>query len=133
MQGIREQLRQIRKLPHSRLEVAVEDNKVTVSLPGGRRQHIEIERDGDWYVFTSVILGKAGTDRMAWLNFAERVWDRNRWTDVVAFHMDGRGRLVGCITQRAETVDLEELKFYLACLARECDRMEYLLTGQDAR
>jgi len=133
MQKIREQLRRIKRLPHSRLKVAVEDNEVTVTLPNGRHQHIEIKREGDQYVFTSIVLGKAETDRIKWLDFAKRVWDRNRQSDVVAFHLDERDRLVGCIAQWVKTVDLEELQFYLACLARECDRMEYLLTGQDAR
>ena len=58
-----------------------------------------------------------------------RLW--NRSTDVVTFRFDRRGGLEGYIEQRAETVSPEELHFYLVCLAREADRLEFLLTGQD--
>ena len=42
-----------------------------------------------------------------------------------------RNSVEAWIRQRASTLQAEELKFYVAQLAREADRFEYLLTGKD--
>lgn len=112
-----------------RLEL--EADAVTVILPNDHRQRIAVERRGAHYVLSSVVIGQA---RVAGLGRAEllpRLWERNRVTNVVAFTLDKRGRLIGQIEQIAETLDLDELATYLHWLARECDGLEYLLTGQD--
>ncbi len=62
---------------------------------------------------------------------AEKIWDRNRYSDVVEFCIDAGGELVGRVEQVADTLDPEELYFFLRRLAQECDRFEYLLTGKD--
>ena len=40
---------------------------------------------------------------------------------------------IGLIDQPIESVHRKELRFYLETLARECDRLEYILTGADLR
>jgi len=65
------------------------------------------------------------------LSFADTIWRRNRQTEVVNFTLDGQNRLVGRVDHPAETLDAAELFFYLTRLAVECDRMEYLLTGEN--
>jgi len=120
-------------LPDSRLKVSYRDGSADVTLGGGRGQTVKIERDGDGYVFTSVVLGsargKAQHDDQPTL--AERLWRRNRQTDVVNFTFDQQHRLIGRVEHLADSLDAEELFFYLSRLAIECDRMEYLLTGEN--
>jgi hypothetical protein len=52
--------------------------------------------------------------------------------DLITFAFDDRDNLVGVIEQPVLTLDYEELKLYIETLARECDRFEYILTGDDA-
>ena len=42
-----------------------------------------------------------------------------------------RAVAIGLIEQPIESVHPKDLKFYLETLARECDRLEYILTGAD--
>ena len=49
------------------------------------------------------------------------------------FTIDHQERVVGRIDQPIESLHAKELKFYLETLARECDRLEYILTGTDTR
>jgi hypothetical protein len=50
---------------------------------------------------------------------------------LVAFGFDKRDRLVGIVEQPIATMAPEELRFYVEMLAKECDRFEYVLTGED--
>ena len=120
-------------LPDSRLTVSYEAGSARVELGGGRSQTVRIERDGDGYVFTSVVLGTVRADehRQDLPALANRLWQRNRQTDVVNFTFDRHNRLIGRIEHPANTLDAEELYFYLSRLAIECDRLEYLLTGKN--
>jgi hypothetical protein len=49
----------------------------------------------------------------------------------VAFAFGRDDRLVGIIEQPIATMSPEELLFYVQMLAEECDRFEYMLTGED--
>lgn len=106
--------------------------RVDVTL-GNRGQAIKFERDGTDYVFTSVVLGRAAVtkDVQRWRRLAMLAWQRNAEHQLVTFAFDQRDRLVGQIRHLAEHLDSEELELYVATLARECDRLEYLLTGRD--
>lgn len=102
-----------------------------VDHPDGRSQKIRVRREGDRYVFTSRVIGARRVEGLSWEELAQLVWHRNRVTPLVAFMLDGRGRLVGRIEQPVATLDPEELHAYLLLLARECDRLEFVLTGRD--
>lgn len=125
--------RVIQKVTDSRLKVEAGPGWVKVMLGEGRSQTVHIQREDDRYVFTSVVLGATRTEqqRKDLMGFAERVWFRNRQTDVVNFTIDLQNRLVGRIENLADSLDDDELFFYLSRLAIECDRMEYLLTGDN--
>ncbi len=104
---------------------------VNVVFVSGRRQLITAERRGDHYVLTSVILGRVRAETIGREELLPLIWQHNRETDVVAFNLDARGRLVAQIQQVAETLEANELATYLYWLAREADRLEYVLTGKD--
>jgi hypothetical protein len=133
MDRIERLLGKVSTLPDSQLKVSYQDGRAQIDLGSGRGQTVFIERDGDCYVLTSVVLGATRTGQQSddLVTFAGTLWRRNRQTDVVNFIIDGQNRLVGRIDHPAETLDAAELFFYLARLAIECDRMEYLLTGEN--
>lgn len=106
-------------------------NRLEAVFPNGRRQRMIIERQGERYILTSVVLTSKRVKEFWRSELLPHLWKRNRETNVVAFSLDRQDRLVGQIEQLAETVDVDELAFYIALLARECDRFEYALTGQD--
>jgi hypothetical protein len=92
---------------------------------------VEIEREGEMYVLTSRVLGSSRAADLSAFDRVQHVWRRNRENGVVELVLDSSGRVVGRIEQVAETLDREELEYYLGVLAEECDRLEYLLTGRD--
>lgn len=99
----------------------------------GRRQVVRVARDGEVYRFSSIVLPAAQVTRSdrAWRLLAVRAWQRNARKTLVAFTFDDDDCLIGVIEQPAATLDAAELKFYVDVLARECDRFEYVLTGED--
>jgi hypothetical protein len=102
-----------------------------IVFPNERRQRVAVEHQGERYVLTSVVLKSRQVEEIGRTEVLIRLWQRNRETSVVAFSLDKWGQLVGQIEQLAETIDSEELVFYLKLLARECDQFEYVLAGQD--
>ena len=106
-------------------------NRVRISLSRiGRSQVVRLARRKNRYVFSSVVARATAVneDRRA---LAFRIWRRNALKAVVTFTIDRRERVIGLIEQPIESVHPKELKFYLETLARECDRLEYILTGAD--
>ena len=105
--------------------------ELTVEFSDGRKQRIHIERRSGRYLLTSVVLGRARVEEIGSTHLLPLLWQRNRETNVVAFDIDQRGRLIGRVEQVAETLDAEELAIYTKWLARQCDRLEYILSGLD--
>jgi hypothetical protein len=124
-------LAEVRELPGTKLRLAYRAGEAVVSFPDGRTQTIHVRRVGDSYLLTSRVIGSTKAGNMEPADLARRIWSRNRVTDVVEFALDESGRLIGRIEQVAETLNRNELEFYLTALAQECDRLEYLLTGRD--
>jgi hypothetical protein len=120
-------------LPDSQLRVTYQAGCAKIAFDGGRSQNVFVERDRDRYVFTSIVLSaeRVARQRENLSHFVDRLWRRNRQTDVVNFTFDLRNRLIGRIEHPADTLDAEELYFYLSRLAIECDRLEFVLTGQN--
>jgi hypothetical protein len=58
-------------------------------------------------------------------------WLRNRAVPLVGFRIDRRNRLVGEAWIPKAGLTAEEFQLYVRTVAIECDRFEYLLTGQD--
>jgi hypothetical protein len=85
------------------------------------------------YVFLSVIAGREVVVRnqRRKRELARSVWRKNALNEIVTFAFDDLDRLIGVVEQPVATVDHEEVRGYIETLARECDRFEYALTGED--
>jgi len=107
--------------------------RVRVSLSRhGRSQDVRVARRRNHYVFTSVV-AHAGAVNENRRSLAFRLWRRNALMAVVTFTIDRRDRVIGLIDLPIESAHPKEIRFYLETLARECDRLEYILTGADTR
>jgi hypothetical protein len=112
-----------------------EGDHIRVTLrEAGRSQTIHVSRDDDRYVFRSVVLpaSQVTRDDEHWRRIAYRTWRRNASKELVTFAFDSQDRLVGVMEVPASTLDRDELDLYIETLAKECDRFEYALTGEDA-
>ena len=99
----------------------------------GRRQSITFERRDELYVLTSVVLSatEVTSNVRRWRELARLAWQRNAEQELVTFGFDKKERLIGQIQHPERYLDREEVEVYIEALARECDRFEYLLSGQD--
>ncbi|MCL4205470.1 MAG: hypothetical protein KJ000_23555 [Pirellulaceae bacterium] len=120
-------------LPDSKLQVSYEAGCANIKLGNDRSQKVIVERRQNCYLFTSTVLsaGRVASLRRDLPDFVDRMWRRNQQTDVVNFTFDRENRLIGRIEHPADTLDAEELYFYLSRLAIECDRLEFVMTGQN--
>ena len=107
---------------------------VTVRFSRNARGHqVRLGRRDDLYVLSAIVLPAAevtASDEQ-WRNIAYKAWRRNSMTELVTFAFDNEDRLIGLIEVPVATLDREELEAYIDTLARECDRFEFALTGQD--
>lgn len=131
MRSAAEAARGLRRIPGTRLEAELAGDGLLVRLPGGRSQRIRIEEQDGRLVLSSAVAPPSALAHLSDREIAEILWRRNRETDVVAFSLDPRSRLVGRIEQPSASAGEDEIAFYLARLALECDRLEFLLTGRD--
>ena len=127
-------LKMARELARTREHWTLADHAIDVQLGrGSRHQRVRLSRVVDYYVITSVVLGTefVTQSNRRWNELAMIAWQRNAEHELVTFAFDGRDRLVGQIRHPAEHLDTEELELYIDTLARECDRFEYILRGDD--
>lgn len=98
----------------------------------GRSQVVLVAVRRDRCVYSSVVAYAhlVNEDRRS---LAFRLLRRNALKSVVTFGIDSRDRVIGLVDQPVESMRTNELRFYLETLARECDRLEYILTGADIR
>jgi len=103
-----------------------------VEFLDGRQQRVFIDQKSKYYKIWSIVLHRSKVEGYGEVNLIQYVWNKNRQTDVVDFYIDKKGRMVGSILQLAETIDYDELVFYIHILAKESDRLEFLLSGKDS-
>ena len=111
-----------------------EGNDIIVELKKrSRTQVVRLARNQDRYVFRSTVLPPKEVTRSDrfWRDLAYRAWRRNAAKELVTFSFDEKDALIGVIEASAATLDSEELQMYVDILAKECDRFEYALTGED--
>jgi hypothetical protein len=102
---------------------------VVVTFVGGRHHQVEVEDAGEAYELTGLVARRADLQSIPDANL--RAWERNRVTKLVGFRVDRRGRLIGNAWAPKPGMGADEFLHYVRCVALECDRFEFILTGKD--
>ncbi|MRG96868.1 hypothetical protein [Polyangium spumosum] len=115
---------------------SLEGSVVTIVWPkSGRGHEVRWEHDAsrDSLVLRAIVARAGQILSLRDADLARILLQQNRATRVVSFRRVARwGRVEATVVCRASTVSPAELRFYLLVLAREADRLEFLLTGADA-
>jgi len=108
------------------------DGEWLVVVIGARKQRVRVRVDADDRGLTldSRVAAPSVVDRMP--DPHDRIWAQNRLSELVGFRLDGRNRLTGKSWVPAAGLMPEEFAFYVRNLAVACDRLELVLTGDDA-
>ena len=132
MKTIAEHLARLAREIEGELEESRGGLAITVAS-GSRSQRVAVRRDGEDCVLASVVLEARDVTRNdeRWRELARLAWRRNAEHQIVTFAFDDRDRLVGLVRHPAARLHYDELKTYVLSLARECDRLEYLVSGGD--
>lgn len=111
----------------------IEDDMVRVQLPNDRSQQVMIEphRSGTALRLWSVVLAKSKTDLLAEGRPDEYAWERNRYSDLVGFSVDSRGRFIGESWVPIAGLTADVFQLHLEEVARICDWHELRLSDGD--
>lgn len=109
--------------------VTPDGNRLGVEFASGRSQRVTVEELADRYVLRGVA---ARASEVPTEDSPERrAWIINRTTDLVGFRIDTQGRFVGEAWVPKLGLTAGEFELVARRVAAECDRMEYVLTGED--
>jgi hypothetical protein len=99
----------------------------------GRHQRVYMSLEDGFYSFYSVVMGSTAVKKnyQRWNELTVMAWERNSNHELVTFAFDKYDRLIGHIRHPAEYLDIEELELYISNLSFECDRFEFLISGED--
>ncbi len=107
---------------------------VTIRIMESERKHVvRTEVHEGRYRMYSVVLRAAEVPKRIALkrDLIYRTWRKNALKELVTFTFDESGNLIGVVESPIDSLDDEEIVMYMDALAREADRFEYKLTGQD--
>lgn len=104
--------------------------QIEVEIADGRKHRVEVTDAGDVYELKAVVVRRAVVQANP--DLLLRVWQRNRTTRLVGFHIDNRSRLIAEAWVPRAGLTAAEFQYYVLAVARESDRLEFMLTGQDA-
>lgn len=127
---IREESR-AKTLMHT-IDINLTEDGVVAEFSNGRQQLISVSQQSGYYRLTSVVLKRGYVEKIGRGKILPFIWQRNRESNLVAFSLDNKDRLIGSIEQPSETADADEMLLYLEHLAWECDQLEYTLSGVEA-
>jgi hypothetical protein len=119
-------------IANDELDWDIEGSSVLIRFKTGRQQRVTLSLEGETYVLESIVLAKKDRpDDLSPRDLIARAWRRNAHTEIVAFGLDRREKLVGKVRVPAKSIQ-RHARTYFELLAIECDRFEYVLTGADA-
>lgn len=110
-------------------DLQVEGDSVVVQLAPVRRHRVHVAAGSDQFEMSAIVVSRSIATSID--GVALRAWRLNRNASLVSFRIDRRGRLVGESWAPFAGLTPEEFRFTLRNLAQECDRIEYVLTGED--
>ena len=132
MDKLRAMAERLTSAKHLPFGLEIEGDVIHATLgASNRRQSVRLGRDGDDYVLSSVVIGEVKLRSKARRQLLLRIWSQNNVSELVSFGIDSRRRLIGQCRHPVAHLDPQELQLYILALARECDRLEWVLTGDD--
>lgn len=117
---------------NKQLTVVVE--KSALDIEKVRKQNISITHKNGLFHFSSVVLSLKNlpsSDSNLYQEVLFRTMRRNATKPIVSLGVDGYKRIVGRISFPETSASADLVAFYVKMLARECDRFEYVLSGED--
>ena len=106
--------------------------KVTVWLSDVRRHVVRLEEVDDTTIRAwAVVARRRNLEHADSLDLDLDLWRRNRGTRLVGFHIDRHERVIGTAWIPRQGLDAEEFAVYVNEVAKQSDRLEFLLTGRD--
>ena len=102
-------------------------DRIDVALADGRSHRVRVaEEDGAWRIWARAARQVAVAEHLL-----VRVWERNRGSSLVGLRIDDKGRLVGEAWVPAAGATAGEFEAAVRAVAIECDRVGFVLTGED--
>ena len=122
-------------LDESELNGYLDDKYLTISIDKSiRNQKIELQVKNQTYKFKSKVarvIDIIESPDMDEKDLILRILQRNALRLIVNLYIDRDGWVIGEVVYPAAHTQIEEIHFYLVTLARDCDRFEYILSGED--
>lgn len=109
--------------------LVVEEDEIIVQFQDKRQHRVRVEDDAEEFRLVGMVAKRSTTDSIQ--NIALRLWELNRRTQLVGFRIDMRQRIVGEAWVPKKGLSADEFVFYVQTVGMACDRLEYLLTGED--
>jgi hypothetical protein len=109
----------------------VTEDVVLVAFANSRSHAVLVEERPDDYRITGVVARKAALQHRDPGEIRIDAWRTNRVSQLVGFHVDRYGRLLGEAYVPKVGLSEEEFMIYLRAVAAGCDRYEFILTGED--
>ncbi|MBW3565420.1 MAG: hypothetical protein KY459_11900 [Acidobacteria bacterium] len=104
-------------------------SKISCETGDQRNQVVHVEREEDHLRIWSVVVPPRVAREIDDLDL--RLWEANRFRELIGFTVDRRGRIIGEAFVPAAGLTEDEWSVYVETLATSCDRLEYVLTGRD--
>lgn len=103
-------------------------SEIEVNIGGGRTHRITVQEDGAALRLTGEVAGQRVLRRDG---LEIDIWQRNRRMMLAGFRFAANDRLVGESWVPTAGLDADEFLLHVRTLARECERLEYQLYGED--
>lgn len=119
---------------HTAADLSVEGDEIVARFHAAKRKHrVQLACVGGRCVLTSPVLTseRLAALTMPWEDIYSMIWLKNASTDLVTFALDAEEDLVGRVEHPIATLDATEFELFVWTLLRECDRLEFSLTGED--
>jgi hypothetical protein len=111
-------------------KLSVDGETLLVPFEDDRRQVVLVDEEGDGTLRLWSVVARPAALR-AFDSADVEAWRRNRFSELVGFSIDRRGRMIGESWVPTAGLSSDEWGYLVRNLARACDRFEYLLTGRD--
>lgn len=110
-------------------DLKVSSGEVAVLLAKGRSHRVRIEDGERAYRISAIVIPARVVRGME--SPAIETWLRNRNMRLVGLRIDKDGRMAGEAHVPKVGLTSQEFQTYVRTVARECDRIEYLILGRD--